>query len=70
MKINNSSDFGAKLRERRKSLGYTQKDLSKYTGLSISFLSDLERGKKTAELEKALYVANILGLDVILTDRG
>ena len=70
MKINNSSDFGAKLRERRKSLGYTQKDLSEYTGLSISFLSDLERGKKTAELEKALYVANILGIDVTLKDRG
>ena len=70
MKINNSSDFGTKLRERRKSLGYTQKDLSEYTGLSISFLSDLERGKKTAELEKALYVANILGIDVTLKDRG
>lgn len=70
MKINNSSDFGMKLRERRKSLGYTQKDLAAYTGFSISFLSDLERGKKTAEIEKALSVANILGLDVKLIERG
>ncbi len=70
MKINNSSDFGEKLRERRKKLGYTQRQLSEHTGLSISFLSDLERGKKTAELGKAIYVANILGLDIMMTDRG
>ena len=41
-----------------------------YSFSRISFLSDLENGKKTIELDKALIVANILGLDVELNERG
>lgn len=70
MIITNSSDFGRSIRERRKTLGYTQQELSAFTGLSVSFLSDLERGKKTAELDKAILVANTLGMDLDLTERG
>lgn len=49
---------------------YTQADLAQFCGFSVSFISDLERGKATAELGKALYMANILGMDVCLTKRG
>ena len=70
MKITDSVSFGETLKERRKKLGYTQKYISEFTGLSVSFLSDLENGKKTIELEKALTVANLLGLDVDLDERG
>ena len=70
MLISNSIDFGRSIRERRKSLGYTQQQLSAFTGLSVSFLSDLERGKKTAELDKAILVAHTLGMDLYLNKRG
>ncbi|MBR4342355.1 MAG: helix-turn-helix transcriptional regulator [Lachnospiraceae bacterium] len=70
MKITNSKTFGEAVKNRRKQLGYTQKDMSEFLGVSISFLSDLENGKKTIELEKALLVANTLGLDVELNERG
>lgn len=70
MKISDSSDFGKALRDRRKSLGYTQQYISDYTGFSVSFISDLERGKETAEIGKALFLANLLGLDVITEERG
>ena len=70
MKITNSKTFGEAVKNRRKQLGYTQKDMSGFLGVSISFLSDLENGKKTIELEKALLVANTLGLDVELNERG
>lgn len=70
MKISDSSDFGKALRIRRKSLGYTQQYISDYTGFSVSFISDLERGKETAEIGKALFLANLLGLDVITEERG
>ena len=70
MKITNSKTFGEAVKNRRKQLGYTQKDMSDFLGVSISFLSDLENGKKTIELEKALLVANTLGLDVELNERG
>ena len=49
--------------------GYTQADLSDATGVSISFLSDLENGKETIELGKALYIAQMLGMDLFLTPR-
>ena len=70
MKITDSKSFGETVKSRRKKLGYTQKYISEFTGISISFLSDLENGKKTIELDKALAVANLLGLDVELNERG
>ena len=69
MKINDSNDFGDALKKRRRELGYTQKYISEFTGFSISFISDLENGKKTAELGKAIYLANMLGLDVLVNER-
>ena len=70
MNIYKSIDLGVAIKQRRKKLGYTQAQLSDITGLSASFISDLERGKDTAELGKALYIANMLGLDLIVNERG
>ena len=70
MEISDAAAFGAALRERRKELHYTQAFLADFTGFSISFISDLEHGKKTAELEKALFLASTLGLTCTLTPRG
>ena len=50
MKITDAKSFGNALRKRRKELGYTQSYISEFTGFSVSFLSDLENGKSTAEL--------------------
>ncbi len=68
--INDAEDFGKELRKRRKGLGYTQAFLADFTGYSVSFISDLENGKSTAELGKAIKLANTLGLDLNLQKRG
>ena len=70
MRITDSKTFGAALRKRRNELKYTQAYLSEFTGFSITFISDLERGKPTAELGKALHLASILGLDINMEVRG
>lgn len=70
MKITDSHSLGQAIRNRRKELHYTQAFLSEFTGFSISFISDLERGKPTAEIEKALRIINILGLDLFIEKRG
>ena len=70
MKIENVNDFGREVRNRRKRLGYTQKYIYDFTGLSITFISDLENGKKTIEFGKALQLANLLGLDIEIKERG
>ena len=70
MKINDTKSFGDVIKERRKKLGYTQKYISDVTGISASFISDLENGKSTTEIGKAIYLANLLGIDVVLNERG
>lgn len=70
MKITDSKSLGRAIRERRKDLNYTQAYLADFTGLSVSFISDLERGKPTAEIEKTIRLINILGMDVFVEKRG
>ncbi len=69
MKIYDSMEFGKAVKKRRKEMGYTQKYLSDFTGYSASFISDLENGKSTIELDKAIKLANILGLDILVEER-
>lgn len=70
MKIYDSEEFGQALKQHRKEMKYTQRDISELTGFSVSFISDLENGKPTAELGKAIYLANVLGLDIDIKCRG
>ena len=70
MKVNNAAEFGEALRMRRKELNYTQAFLAEFSGFSVSFISDLENGKDTAELGKALYLASLIGLDIEVKGRG
>ena len=70
MKVYDSAMFGRAIKLRRKEMKYTQRDISELTGFSISFISDLENGKPTAEIGKAIYVSNVLGLDIEIKSRG
>ncbi len=70
MLITDAASFGAAIRKKRREMGYTQAFISEFSGFSVSFISDLENGKSSAELGKAIYLANLLGLDLNLTSRG
>ena len=70
MKITDAASLGNAIRNRRKELGYTQEYISEVTGLSVSFLSDLENGKQTSEIGKTILVINLLGLDILVEARG
>ncbi len=70
MKITSSNDFGKAIKDKRKASGYTQAYLAEYTGFSTSFISNLENGKETAELGKAIFLMNLLGLDLEVKNRG
>ena len=67
MKIIDSKSLGEAIRIRRKELKYTQAYI---TGFSVSFISDLERGKATAEIGKAITIINLLGMDILVEKRG
>jgi y4mF family transcriptional regulator len=70
MKIVDSKSLGEMIRERRKELNYTQAFLAEFTGLSVTFISDVERGKATAEIGKVIQLLHILGMDIFVERRG
>ena len=59
--------IGTLIRNTRKSLGATQKDLALSSGTGLRFVIDLERGKETCEIGKALTILHTLGIRVTLT---
>lgn len=65
-----SKDLGAAIRAERKRQKLTQTELANLCAVSLSFISNLENGKATAELERALKVLSTLGLDIAITKRG
>lgn len=67
--IYDAADFGNVVRTYRKLRGYTQQELADYSGCSIMYISNLERGKETAELGIALRVLATLSLDLKVYDR-
>lgn len=70
MRIIDAKSLGQVIRERRKELNYTQVFLAEFTGLSVTFISDVERGKPTAEIGKVIQLLHILGMDVSVERRG
>lgn len=55
------------VRETRKKLGVTQKDLALTAGTGLRFVIDLEKGKETCEIGKALTILHTLGIRLTLT---
>jgi len=59
--------IGRLIRETRKGLGVTQKDLALTSGTGLRFIIELETGKETAEIGKVLTVLQTLGIQLTLT---
>ena len=64
--VHSTADIGAIIRSERKALGLTQSDLAAASGLSLRFISELERGRVTAGIGRVLHVLKMLGLEVVL----
>jgi y4mF family transcriptional regulator len=63
---NTAEHIGKLVRDTRKKLGVTQKDLALTSGTGVRFVIDLERGKETCEIGKILTVLNTLGIRITL----
>ncbi len=68
--VQSPAALGQMVRQRRKADRMTQAEAAGLCGVGIRFLSELERGKATAELGKALRVLRGLGLELAVTPRG
>lgn len=59
-----SAPLGARLRARRKALRLTLKEVAIGSGLSVGFISQIERGIALPSLSSLVSVAGVLGVDV------
>lgn len=62
--IRSAQDFGAAVRAKRKALGWTQTELAARSGTGERFVVELEAGKPSCQLEKALIVARTVGIEI------
>ena len=62
--ITSVADLGQLIRTERKAQGLTQADLAGASGVSLRFLSELERGRSSAGIGRVLRILQMLGLDV------
>jgi len=58
--------IGETVQKARKAMGVTQKDLALTSGTGLRFIIELEKGKPTCQLEKALAVLKTLGIKIDL----
>ena len=69
-RVSKTEDLGKALLARRRELGYSQSELAGFCGCGTRFISDLENGKESIQLGKALDVASMMGLNVYVERRG
>ena len=56
--------FGQRMRERRIELDYTQQELANLTGLSRSYIGEIETGRRNITLKNAAKIARALKAEV------
>lgn len=62
MRIITAKNFGDLVRHARKQTSLTQAQLAAASGTGERFVRELEKGKSTCQLEKALLIAQMLGI--------
>jgi HTH-type transcriptional regulator/antitoxin HipB len=62
-----AQEIGKLIRESRKRLDVTQKDLALTSGTGLRFIIELEKGKETCQIGKVLTVLQTLGIKLTLT---
>lgn len=59
--------LGELIRNTRTGMGLTQEKVAMTAGTGLRFIVDLEKGKPTCQIGKALLVLNTLGIQMTLT---
>jgi len=70
MPLTTTAAFGQRIRDRRRHLGLSQSALADVVGVNRRVIGELERGKPSVQLNIALRVAEVVGLDLTLHQRG
>lgn len=68
--ITTTTELGRMLRSKRKVQGLTQGEVAQHCGLSLRFVSEVERGKATAEIGKVFHLLKAVGVDLFASPRN
>jgi HTH-type transcriptional regulator/antitoxin HipB len=68
MNVQDSQSLGQAIRQQRRRLKVTQRDLAMTSGTGLRFIIDLEKGKPTCQLGKALEIVRALGLKLEISE--
>jgi HTH-type transcriptional regulator/antitoxin HipB len=68
MDVRSTADLGIAIRIRRIAKGYRLADLAGLAGVSVRFLSELENGRGSVGFDRALAIAELLGLRLAVSD--
>ncbi len=66
MKTYTPEQIGKLVKKTRRNMKVTQKELALTSGTGLRFISELEKGKPTCQLGKALTVLNTLGITLAM----
>jgi len=64
-----AKELGMIIQKTRKAQGMTQPQLAMACGTGVRFIVELEAGKETCQLGKALHVVQMLGLDIDVAEQ-
>jgi len=64
MAMSKIEKLGEMIRQARKEQGLTQEQLAATTGVGVRFIRELEQGKESCHIGKALTVVAMLGIDI------
>lgn len=65
-RLDDTKQLGRIIRSTRKSQKLTQEQLAATCGVGTRFIRELEKGKESCQVGKALEVARMLGLDILV----
>jgi y4mF family transcriptional regulator len=68
--VKDTEQFGTAIRRERKAQKLTQEELAAISGVGVRFLRELELGKESCQLGRALRVLETLGLEWSIGQRG
>jgi y4mF family transcriptional regulator len=70
VRVTDAETIGELVRSARKTQGLTQREFADIAGVGVRFVSELERGKSTAEVGLVLEVLANAGYDLVARRRG
>lgn len=69
MRVRTMLDMGLAVKKRREDIGLTQQQLADQSGVSRSWIAQVETGKPSFDVYKVLQVFSILGLQLEVKER-